>query len=468
MRAYQKDRILERIREFPGNHDDVVRLVKQGNTDMALQLLTYCQEKAIDTGNYIESSAGEGSVSVSFLEEYCETIYKIYENLSAGGEISPNNISKKLSKAILKVENSIVNEFKVKPEVVFLPYKASMWDSLESVWKRAAADSENVETFVIPIPYYDRKPDGSLGEIHYEGDLFPSYVPITNYKEYNFETCQPAQIYIHNPYDDSNLVTMVAPFFFSANLKKYTDELIYIPYFVLEEPNVNNPESLDGISHFVLTKGVINSSKIVVQSENMREAYIRILTKQFGDNTRKIWEERISGAGSPKIEKIQGAKVEDYIIPEEWAKLINNPDGTKKKVVLYNTSLGALLENSEKMIEKIEDSLMVFKNNSDKVVLWWRPHPLIEATLTSMRPALWESYKAIRDRYINEGWGIYDDSPDMDRALVLSDAYYGDESSLVTLYKHTGKPIMIQNPYVLANDRNNQGRCTSKEKHENG
>ena len=42
-------------------------------------------------------------------------------------------------------------------------------------------------------------------------------------------------------------------------------------------------------------------------------------------------------------------------------------------------------------------------------------------------------------------WGIYDDSVDMDRAVALSDAYYGDMSSIVWLYQKTGKPNMIQN-----------------------
>ena len=70
---------------------------------------------------------------------------------------------------------------------------------------------------------------------------------------------------------------------------------------------------------------------------------------------------------------------------------------------------------------------------------------MIEATLTSMRPELWEQYKSLVDEYRKEGWGIYDDSPELDRAIAVSDAYYGDWSSVVWLYKETGKPIMIQN-----------------------
>ena len=47
------------------------------------------------------------------------------------------------------------------------------------------------------------------------------------------------------------------------------------------------------------------------------------------------------------------------------------------------------------------------------------------------------------------GWGIYDDTAELDRAVVLSDAYYGDKSSVVQVYQETGKPLMIQNVEVL-------------------
>ena len=50
--------------------------------------------------------------------------------------------------------------------------------------------------------------------------------------------------------------------------------------------------------------------------------------------------------------------------------------------------------------------------------------------------------------YKRENFGIYDDTPDLDRAIAVSDAYYGDPSSVVQLYKETGKPIMIQNVAV--------------------
>ena len=94
-------------------------------------------------------------------------------------------------------------------------------------------------------------------------------------------------------------------------------------------------------------------------------------------------------------------------------------------------------------------ALKTFYENRDDVALLWRPHPLIKATIESMRPELWDEYKKIVDKYIAEGWGIYDDTPDLDRAIALSDAYYGDPSSVVQLCQNAGMPAMIQNPIIV-------------------
>ena len=51
-----------------------------------------------------------------------------------------------------------------KKEIVFLPYKASMWDSLESIWQAARADAA-CHAVVIPIPYAERNADGSCGDV---------------------------------------------------------------------------------------------------------------------------------------------------------------------------------------------------------------------------------------------------------------------------------------------------------------
>ena len=164
---------------------------------------------------------------------------------------------------------------------------------------------------------------------------------------------------------------------------------------------------------------------------------------------RKYLEEKFLGLSSPKIDKVLNTKKEDLEIPEEWLKIIQKPDGSWRKIILYNNSIGALLQNDKKMIEKLKNVLLTFYKNRDEVTLLWRPHPLIENTLVSMRPELWNDYREIRDKYIQEKWGIYDDSSDLDRAVILSDAYYGDTSSVVELYKKAGKLILIQNAGII-------------------
>ncbi len=238
------------------------------------------------------------------------------------------------------------------------------------------------------------------------------------------------------------------PCFYSNNLKQFTDKLVYVSYLILGDIDPENEEAVNGISHFCTTPGVINADKVIVQSENMKKAYVRALTKAAGEASRKYWEEKILGLGSPKTDKVMNTRKEDVAVPEEWKRIIEKPDGSWRKVVFYNTSVSALLQNDEKMLAKIRDVLRVFHENRDEVTLLWRPHPLMEATIKAMRPGLREEYEGIVDRYRSDGWGIYDDTADLDRAIALSDGYYGDWSSVVELCKEKGIPVMIQNVEV--------------------
>ena len=47
--------------------------------------------------------------------------------------------------------------------------------------------------------------------------------------------------------------------------------------------------------------------------------------------------------------------------------------------------------------------------------------------------------------------GSYDDSADLNRAIAVCDAYYGDGSSVVQLCEEAGKLVMIQDVGVLNN-----------------
>ncbi|MCI5568042.1 MAG: hypothetical protein MR375_09390, partial [Veillonellaceae bacterium] len=132
----------------------------------------------------------------------------------------------------MQSDHALLNIVRKKKEIVFLPYKAAMWDSLESIWKAAYADKEHCNTYVVPIPYADRNPDYTARDWHHEIDLFPDYVPVIDYRNIDLEAMHPDVIFIHNPYDNCNAVTSVDSMFYSDKLKHYTDNLVYVPYFV--------------------------------------------------------------------------------------------------------------------------------------------------------------------------------------------------------------------------------------------
>ena len=459
MRNAQKQQAEELVKQMEEAHDQFKKFIEQGSIPPAMELLEECQNGGITLGTLIENTEGEGHPTVLLLEEYCELIYQVHENLTEAKEINKeinlNKIYKNLRQKLIRAANSLKNDVPVRKEVVFLPYKASMWDSLESVWKAAEA-AHDCDACVIPIPYFDKNPDGSFKEEHYEGNLYPKDVPVTRYDEYDLETRHPDVIYIHNPYDECNHVTSVHPYFYSKNLRNFTEKLVYIPYFILGEVNPEDQAAIDGMKHFCFLPGTIYADQVIVQSENMRQIYINEYIKAAkemglgGEHIdRRFLEKKFLGTGSPKLDKVLSTKKEDLEIPKEWLRVISKPDGSRKKIVFYNTSVSALLRYNEKMIRKMESVFAVFWENRDEAALLWRPHPLIQATIESMRPQLWEAYREIRDRYIEEGWGIYDDSADLDRAVVLSDAYYGDPSSVVELCRKKGMPVMLQNAAVL-------------------
>ena len=333
MRKAQKKQIFDLLVTLADAHEEILQTMDGGSLAVAGQLLGDCQNAAVQIGTMIEEVEGESFVTVGMLEEYCELMYRIHEGLQAEmvnqesenvsdqrhglGTANPHRLQKVLQKHLVRIENSVKNDIPVRTEAVFLPYKASMWDSLESVWMAANEDSD-CDAYVIPIPYYDKNPDGTLGKMHDESALYPDYVPIVIYNEYDFAARRPDMIFIHNPYDDSNYVTSVHPFFYSENLKKYTDCLIYIPYFVEKEYEPGNEKAMGHMEHFVLNPGVIRANYVIVQSEAMRQIYIDILTRHSGEATRSFWEGRVLGLGSPKMDKVLAAREEDFEIPEDW------------------------------------------------------------------------------------------------------------------------------------------------------
>ena len=433
MRKTQKIQLLDILQTLREAHEAIKKYISRCEPEMARALLSDCQQSAIQIGAVVEESEGEDCPTVRLLEAYCEGLYQVSAGIPE--TVSAQKAYKMLNKALYQIEESVNTDISLRLEVVFLPYKASMWDSLYSVWRAADADP-SCDAYVIPIPYYDRNPDGSLGTFHYEGGMYPDDVPVIRYDQYDFETRRPDAVFIHNGYDNYNYVTSIHPNFYSSQLKKNTEFLLYIPYFV----------SVDFVSEGMCTvPGCWNANRVFVQSEKIRQEYIRALQKMhLPGNGLENLEKKIIALGSPKFDVAISSRPENFGLPEQWRGLLTRPDGSRKRIVLYNTTITSMLEGNERYLAKLRTVLDTFHARDD-VVLWWRPHPLIESTFRSMRPHLLPEYLRIVRTYREDGWGIFDDTADANRAVAYADYYYGDAgSALQASFQAAGKPVMLQ------------------------
>lgn len=431
VRKHTQKQFLEIVDSLTHVNAIVKNLVEASNTEQLGAILSEAQNVAISLGTAIENALGLETQAVSLLEEYCETLWNISEAEQQDEQLAETS---KLAVLMAREKEEILN-LPIKKVAVFLPYKASMWDSLESVWM-AARDDAMCDDYVVPIPYFDKNGDGTFKEGHYEGNDYPDYVTVSDWQKIDLASLRPDSIFIHNPYDEYNHVTSVHPDYYSYRLKEYTDKLVYIPYFVTN----------GGINEInCQVSAILHADKVIVQNDKQKETYEKVYMDLKGETAP---EGKFIALGSPKFDKVASTTREDVEIPESWQRLITKEDGSRKKVILYNTTVSALLKRSDEMIEKIKSTLAVFKEQED-VVLLWRPHPLNRTALEFSRPDLHQEYLKIVENYKSEGWGIYDDTVDFHRAIAISDAYYGDGGSTVPLYKATGKPMMMQDVEIL-------------------
>lgn len=416
MRRAEQAKILELLQTLKEAHDT---LKSQTSPDVIAELLANCQNFAVQIGEYIEALEGEGTKTVALLEKYCEVAYQAYV------ENDIKNHLKQMSRTITEIEKTIRHELRPnRIEVAFFPYQLSMWDALESIYL-AAKDDPSCSAYVVPIPWFEKLPDGSLGKMHYDGGAYPADIPITDWQKYDVQARQPDVIFIHNPYDDSNHISSVHPLFFSERLCQYTERLCYLPYFV---------NSDDVPEDHCITPASIYAHKTIVESEKVRDTSIRVFKQTFGNRFGNPADKFVA-LGSPKFDAAISAKRTDYTLPEAWQQLIEG-----KQVVFLNTTIVALLVYDKAYLEKLRCTLEAFSKRDD-VVLWWRPHPLSEGAYQSMRPRLLEEYQAIIAEYRREGYGIYDDTGMLHRAIAYSDAYYGDGGSVAVLFEKRGKKV---------------------------
>lgn len=415
MRAFIKEQLMDLLSSMQEVH---MSLTLMEDEKQLIQMLEDCQQAAVAIGETVERDLPDNESIVPLLEEYCEEAFGLAESQEDTFLEKAVQVLNGLTDRVKELLTELPSTY----HIVFMPYKASMWDSLESIW-RACKEDERCECFVMPIPYYEFNSKTNRWVYAYDGEQFPEDVPIVRYQDYSLELNRPDVAYLHNPYDDCNLVTRVDPQYYSKELKRHIKELVYVPYYVTT--GFISPE------HLALPV-YRNMDYMVVQSE-----YAKSCCREMN------YYDKILPFGSPKLDRVIKFCQDGAIIPESWKPLL---DG--KKVLMLNTSIGCFLYEGSAYLKKIK-RLCKTINDQKRMALIWRPHPLLEATIKSMRPHLLSEFNDLKKYFLENKIGILDETSDISRAVAISDGYVGEEgSSVINLFGAAGKPIFILNNHI--------------------
>lgn len=299
-----------------------------------------------------------------------------------------NEIGKRITKKLIEIHGS--SDF----AIAFLPYKRSMWNSMESVYEECKA--AGAMAYCIPIPYYRLKGHKEIERIDSDQELFENAVETSILKKVAWDF-----VVIHYPYDNNNLVTRMLPTYHTAELRNY-GKVVYIPY------------SCTNMRQLRVQPGIANADYVFLGSDAEAMSFIHEWKNMDVD-----FNGRVFGYGSPKMDAIQK-------LDSGFATLVIN-------------SLGPFLAAPIKRIKIYRDAIQ--EEIQTKMVVF-RPHPLLRQTIKALRPDVEYEYNRFLE-WVKQIGGIVDESEDLEGALANADYLISDPSSVLEMWASTGRKYKV-------------------------
>ena len=437
--------------------EQIVDAIQAGKPEVAAEEISAGQQLAIDFGTMLEQVGYEKSEIVKCLEQYCEELYRLYQMyVTVESEIQDEVVTEqysdmdsmytnlnKLSDIMQIMEQEWSQNVRAKKTVLFLITHSTEWENIRLLWKEKLESPDGVPYLVI-LPYYDKDYDGSPMKWHMdEMAELAEFVDVDESRildmkqltaEY-LELLHPERIYIQNPYDEWNPNISIPPLFYAANIRKYTDELIYVSPYGAGELYGKDSREYRNMQYYVTMPGVMYADRILLNSENKKKCYVKKLTEFAGEDTREAWEKKIQVWNT---EVNSGTQCE------------HETDGsTGKKRLLYGISLGTYMENPEATQRKIKDNLHIFEEYMDniEVTVYLFPEKVSEAWMP-VKDEISDLFLEIQGETgrTGSGWMLVEEYL---RQCDRYHAYYGDPMPVIMKFYEQKKPVMIQNMLIV-------------------
>lgn len=299
-----------------------------------------------------------------------------------------NEVGKRITAKLIDIHGS--SDF----AVAFLPYKKSMWNSMESVYEECRA--AGAMAYCIPIPYYRLKGRGEIERIDSDQDLFKDAADTSLLQKVAWDF-----VVIHYPYDNNNLVTRMLPTYHTSELRNY-GKVVYIPY------------SCTNMRQLRVQPGIANVDYVFLGSDAEAVSFIDEWKDIGVDFTGRVF-----GYGSPKMDAMQK-------LDSGFTTLVIN-------------SLGPFLVSPMKRIGMYRDAIQ--EEIQTKMVVF-RPHPLLRQTIKALRPEAENEYNRFLD-WVKQIGGIVDESEDLEGALACADYLISDPSSVLEMWASAGRKFRV-------------------------
>lgn len=461
-------------------HDLVEHVVENGVAYQCIDILQSCQELAIKIGEDVENIFGDdGKYVVCKLEFYCEMLYEIstliVDNAAKLAEPS-DEISQRFEFSLAAYDVLIkkIDELKKclrdikqgyetlkRNECIFIISGMDEWLGIEKYYKYIKKNTGK-HVYLMPVVRYKKDWNGSLTEDNGEccsnqnewcgtygfsalyiekllnskrennslietcGFDLPSE-DILDYQAYDFSKHRP-DIFIADPLDAYREAVSVHPFFYASNLRKYTDNLIYIHKMPESAPKLEDVKGIANSKRYILSPGVVMCDTVYVPNEAFRELYVSTLLQVDDSISVGYWEN-----------KIRILQLEEQTSDER--EII--ADG--RKTILFYTSFSGFYTYREKAIDKLKSVIEIFLQNRDYICVSWIVDNDFEQNMREKCYDIWHEFSEVVDLFSSKENGRYLSAENHGDLIKNCDAYYGSGGYYLNSCVIKGIPTMLWN-----------------------
>ena len=298
---------------------------------------------------------------------------------------------------------------------LFITYGLREFENMRSLVRKYLDAGYDVS--ILPVTKFDIEPDMTKiipSQEVFEDDFYLYDLPGARMVHDESVINGQFDIIVSNyPYDEYNLITTIDRKFYSGELRKKCDRLVYVPAYEPLSIGPRDERAKKLMPSYVDTPLVLKADEIVLHSDEMKQRYVECLDDFSEGRYKDLFEKKITVLSASKKDRADTKR------------------GEKKKILFY-IGISLFAAHGEKAIDKLREVFGIFDENADRVDVIFEVQENLSENLKNLFPDLYDRFRQYESR-------INTEETDIDEI----DAYYGEASEYATMMMNASKPVMI-------------------------